>query len=89
MRVHAFTELAKHKGCGICVMYSEPLPGGLQFISRAIVTLLVATHTMYLLGILVTPYYMLRQKSTASNRNKALLKPAETCLFRNIEIWNF
>ena len=29
IRVHAFTELAKHKGCGICVMYSEPLPGRL------------------------------------------------------------
>ena len=26
MRLHAFTELAKHKGFGICVMYSEPLP---------------------------------------------------------------
>ena len=26
MRLHAFTELAKHKGCGICVMYSELLP---------------------------------------------------------------
>jgi hypothetical protein len=36
MRLHAFTELAKHKGCGIYVMYSEPLPGRLQFISRAI-----------------------------------------------------
>ena len=29
MRLHAFTELAKHEGCGICVMYSEPLPGPL------------------------------------------------------------
>ena len=27
MRLHAFTELAKHKGCGVCVWYSEPLPG--------------------------------------------------------------
>ena len=26
VRVHAFTELTKHKGCGICVMYSELLP---------------------------------------------------------------
>ena len=24
MRVHAFTELTKHKGFGMCVMYSEP-----------------------------------------------------------------
>ena len=32
-RVHAFAELAKHKGFGhgfgICVWYNEPLPGGL------------------------------------------------------------
>jgi hypothetical protein len=26
MRLHACTEPAKHKGCGICVWYSEPLP---------------------------------------------------------------
>jgi hypothetical protein len=31
MRVHIFTELAKHKGCGICVWSSEPLPGTLFF----------------------------------------------------------
>ena len=29
MRLQAFTELAKHEGCGIFVMYSEPLSGPL------------------------------------------------------------
>jgi hypothetical protein len=29
MRLHAFTELAKRKGCEICVWYSGQLPGGL------------------------------------------------------------
>ena len=29
MRMHAFTELAKRKGCEICVWYSEHLPGEL------------------------------------------------------------
>jgi hypothetical protein len=29
MRLHAFTELAKRKGCEICVWYSEHIPGQL------------------------------------------------------------
>jgi hypothetical protein len=29
MRLHTFAELAKHKRCGICVWYSEHLPGSL------------------------------------------------------------